>query len=135
MTETDIDACFAGPGPDELFHAFLAQGKLMLQRDLQTGEVMFYPRAVSPFSHSPRTQWVEMSGQGEVYSTTVVRNRPEQGGPVNVALITLAEGPRLMSRVEGIAPDKVTIGMKVKAKIIEHEGKPLLVFMPAGGEA
>jgi hypothetical protein len=34
----------------------------------------------------------------------------------NVALIELAEGPRVMSRVEGIAPDAVRIGMKLSRR-------------------
>ena len=43
----------------------------------------------------------------------------------------LAEGPRLMSRVDGIAVDDVRIGMAVSARIIDEDGKPLLVFVPA----
>jgi uncharacterized OB-fold protein len=33
-----------------------------------------------------------------------------------------------MSRVEGIAPDAVRIGMEVRARIAEAEGKSLVVF-------
>ncbi|MOA38418.1 hypothetical protein D3C78_1601020 [compost metagenome] len=46
----------------------------------------------------------------------------------NVALIALEEGPRLMSRVEGLAAEAVRIGMAVRARITEEEGRPLLVF-------
>ena len=37
----------------------------------------------------------------------------------------------MMSRVEGIAPDKVQIGMKVKARIGELKGQPAVIFEPA----
>ena len=46
-------------------------------------------------------------------------------------MIDLAEGPRLMSRVDGIAPAQVRIGMPVQAQVIDDpaQGK-LLVFVP-----
>jgi len=36
-----------------------------------------------------------------------------------------------MSRVEGLPPDQVRIGMKVKARIAKTDAGPLLVFDPA----
>lgn len=68
------------------------------------------------------------SGQGTVYSTTVVRRKAEAGGDYNVALIDLKEGVRMMSRVEGISPEAVAIGMPVQATIIDGEGGKLVVF-------
>jgi uncharacterized OB-fold protein len=74
------------------------------------------------------------SGTGTVYSTTVMRRKAEAGGDYNVALIDLQEGPRLMSRVEGVAPQDVKIGMAVTARIASggDEGH-FIVFDPAGG--
>jgi uncharacterized OB-fold protein len=43
----------------------------------------------------------------------------------------LAEGPRLMSRIDGVPNDAVAIGMAVNAKIISEGDKPMLVFTPA----
>ena len=48
----------------------------------------------------------------------------------NLALIDLAEGPRMMARVDGIAPEAVKIGMEVKAKIVRENDQPLVVFEP-----
>jgi uncharacterized OB-fold protein len=73
----------------------------------------------------------EASGEGTVYATTVTRRRAEQGGDYNVALVDLAEGPRMMSRVVGVAPEAVSIGMKVRAKIDELNGAPAVLFEPA----
>jgi uncharacterized OB-fold protein len=36
----------------------------------------------------------------------------------------------MMSRVEGIAPDAVKIGMQVQAKIVQDDGRALVVFTP-----
>jgi uncharacterized OB-fold protein len=66
-----------------------------------------------------------------VYSTSVIRRRPDSGGDYNIAIVELAEGPKMMSRVENIAPDKVGIGMKVRARVSERDGVRLVVFDPA----
>ncbi|HTM78044.1 MAG TPA: OB-fold domain-containing protein, partial [Devosia sp.] len=109
--------------------------RFLLQRCEQTGRCVFYPRVLSPYSGRPLTIWVEASGNGVVYSTTVIRRKPEHGGNYNLALIDLAEGARMMSRVEGAAPEAVSIGMAVKAFIgADQEGEPLLLFRPAANE-
>ena len=48
----------------------------------------------------------------------------------NVSLIDLDEGVRMMSRVEGVAPEAVRIGMAVRAQVAVKEGRGLLVFVP-----
>jgi uncharacterized OB-fold protein len=53
---------------------------------------------------------------------------PEKGGDFNLSLITLEEGPRMMARVEGVDPDKVEIGQKVKARISTLKGEPAIIF-------
>jgi uncharacterized protein len=118
-------------GPEAQFRAFLRQGRFMIQRSRSTGAYVFYPRVAAPGSGEADLEWVEASGTGEVYSTTVVRNRPEKGGDYNVALIELAEGPRMMSRVVGIDPAEVKIGMKVRALVDELDGAPQVLFQPA----
>ena len=50
---------------------------------------------------------------------------------VTQGLIDLAEGPRMMSRVVGIAPTEVKIGMKVKAKVDKIGDHDAVVFEPA----
>jgi len=106
----------------------------MLQRSKAAGTHVFYPRVAVPGTGETDLTWVKASGMGTVYATTVTRLRPNPDGSsadYNVAIITLDEGPRMMSRVEGIAPDKVTIGMRVKARIAEVDGAPNVVFDPA----
>jgi uncharacterized OB-fold protein len=127
---------FNGPGPDAVFAAALAEGRFILQQCYDCRQHVFYPRVLCPHCGSPSLTWQPASGQGTVYSTTVVRRKPEQGGDYNVALIDLREGPRMMSRVDGISPHEVAIGMAVRAKIIDEPKKgKLLVFTPAQGGA
>jgi uncharacterized OB-fold protein len=115
------------PEPEYLAH--LANGKFMLQRARASGRMIFYPRVAEPGTGDTDLEWVEASGAGVVYSATVISVKPP-GENYNVALIDLAEGPRMMSRVVGIAPEAVRIGMHVKAKIID-DGGPIVVFEPA----
>lgn len=114
--------------PEKHWRDALAEGRFLLQRDPDNGEYHFPPRLASP--GGGLLEWVEAAGLGTVYSTTTVRVRPP-AEPYNVALIDLAEGARLMSRVEGIPAQDVTIGMPVKARIDEIDGGPVLVFHPA----
>ncbi|MGP3791540.1 Zn-ribbon domain-containing OB-fold protein [Pseudomonas sp. B392_1p] len=117
--------------PESDYQRFLAEGRFMLQRSRQTGAYVFYPRVAGPGTGSTDLEWVEASGRGVVYSTTVVRQRPPTPN-YNVALIDLEEGVRMMSRVEGIAPEEVRIGMAVRAKVAgDDPAAAVLVFEPA----
>jgi len=116
-------------GPDAQFRAYLAEGRFMIQRGVESGRAIFYPRAIEPGTGGA-LEWVEASGRGTVYSTTLVRRRPPEPS-YNVALIDLAEGPRMMSRVDGAAPEAVAIGMAVVARIVTENDLPIVVFVPA----
>ena len=116
--------------PELEYLAFLAEGRFMLQRARGSGTYVFHPRVAVPGTGESDLEWVEASGAGTVYSSTVVRNKP----PVedyNVALIDLAEGVRMMGRVIGVDPGAVTIGMAVRAEIGEIDGKPAVLFTEA----
>ncbi len=129
---TGASAQFEGTGPEQEFHDHLRVGKFMIQRCVSSGKHVFYPRVMEPGSGKADLEWVEASGKGTVYSTTIVRRLPERGGDYNVALIDLQEGPRMMSRVVDVPPDGVTIGLAVEARIDDFDGVPTVVFTPAG---
>ena len=115
--------------PDAEYRNHLAAGRLMLQRSRGNGGFVFHPRVAQPASGATDLEWVEASGLGTVYSTTTVRQKPP-AADYNVALIDLAEGPRMMSRVVGIAVGAVAIGMPVRARIVVENDTPLVVFDP-----
>jgi uncharacterized OB-fold protein len=115
-------------GPDAEFHDHLKSGRFMIQKCGRCGAFVFYPRLICTACGTEELAWHEASGGGTVYSTTIVRRKAEQGGDYNVALIELAEGPRLMSRVVDVPPAEVVIGMPVHAAIDQTASGPLLVF-------
>ncbi|HET7158052.1 MAG TPA: OB-fold domain-containing protein [Burkholderiales bacterium] len=96
------------------------------------GKAVFYPRAVAPITGG-KLEWRVSKGMGTVYSTTVLYFKGE--APLNVALIDVDEGFRLMSRVEDIDAEQVRIGMRVKFRAHPGDDKqqPYPVFIPAEG--
>ncbi len=56
--------------PDEDFRRFLAEGRFMIQRS-EAGRHTFFPRVAEPGTGA-ELHWVEASGRGVVYATTVV---------------------------------------------------------------
>ena len=115
--------------PEAAWRAGLAEGKVLLQRATASGTCFFPPRLAEPRTGDEAWCWVEASGLGRVYSVTVVNQKPP-ATPYNVALIDLDEGPRLMSRVEGIAAEAITIGLRVRARIATADDGPILLFDP-----
>ncbi|MGA0393939.1 MAG: Zn-ribbon domain-containing OB-fold protein, partial [Rhodospirillales bacterium] len=116
------------PGPEYLYQEGLKNRKFLIQQCDDCGTHIFYARLLCPSCGSDKVSQIEASGGGTVYSTSVVRQRPERGGDYNLALIDLDEGPRMMSRVDGMEPAEVAIGMKVKAKIDDSGDEPLVIF-------
>ena len=118
-------------GPEAEFLDHLRDGRFMLQRIASTGECVFYPRYLG----EAEWRWVEASGDATVYSRTVIRRKPERGGDYCIAIVTLAEGPRMMTRIVGVPPDEVAFGMPVRASVETPAwGKsedPVVVFRPA----
>jgi len=121
----------AAQGPEAQFKAYLSEGKFMIQRSRSSGRYVFYPRIVEPRNGSDDLEWIEAAGDGTVYATTCMRQSPTKGGDYNIALIDLAEGPRIMARVEGVPPEQVRIGQKVKARIAPVDNEPAIVFYPS----
>jgi uncharacterized OB-fold protein len=115
--------------PESDYFRLLGEGKFMLLRSKETGNFIFHPRVAEPLTGCTDLEWVEASGKGVVYSTSVMRQR-DPAKNYNIALIDLAEGPRMMSRVEGIAPESVKIGLQVQAKIVQDDGRALVFFTP-----
>jgi uncharacterized protein len=122
------------PRPEQEYFAHLAQGRLMLQRSRASGKCFFYPRVAAPVTGDRDLEWVPASGRGTVHATTIMRPKPPQQ-PYNVVLVDLEEGVRVMSRVEGVAPEAVKIGMPVQARIGTQDDKAILLFDPVGVRA
>ena len=118
--------------PLTVYQSYLDRGELAYQWSPEAKRAVFFPRVICPFTGSDRLEWRVSAGLGTVYATTVTH--PREGDPYNVALIDCDEGFRLMSRVEDVVPEAVTIGMRVKFRVhrpgADEPAYP--VFTPVG---
>lgn len=116
--------------PTATYFRHLTEGRFMLQHSPSTDEWVYYPRMIAPKTGATDMEWAAPSGLGTVYATTVKRMRPP-AADVNIAIVELDEGPRMMTHVRGIAPDAVRIGMRVRACIVDGpDDTKILVFEP-----
>jgi uncharacterized OB-fold protein len=67
---------------------------------------------------SDRVEWVKTSGRAKVLSYTIIYRPVTQAFagnvPYVVAMVTLDEGPQMMTNIVGCEPEKVHIGMPVQ---------------------
>jgi uncharacterized OB-fold protein len=115
-------------GPEQEWREALRSGRFLIQRARASGGYFFPPRVAEPGTGDRDWEWVEASGEGAVYSVTTVHPKPPEDA-YDVILVDLAEGPRMMSRLDG--GGKAWIGMKVRARIAGEAGDRLVVFDPA----
>lgn len=113
-----------------------AAGKLMLMRCLACGTFRYPSRDRCDVCWSMDTEWAEASGRATLHSWVVFHQVYHPGFadrvPYNVALVELAEGPRITTNVEGVANDHLHAGMPL---IVTFEtvadGIALAKFRPA----
>lgn len=123
MSDFDL----AKASPNSVYMDYCRNDQLAFQRS-PSGQAIFYPRIVEPKTGN-NLSWEVSQGLGTVYSTTVIYSRDEK--PYNVALIDVDEGYRMMSRVEGVDPEDVRIGMRVQVKMVTFDdGKKFPIFSP-----
>ena len=105
-----------------------AEGKLLIKKCTACGEPHFYPRTHCPFCFSDKTEWVEASGQGTIYTYSVMRRAPI---PYAIAYVTLAEGPTMMTNIVDCDLDSIKIGQAVRLVFKPSEGgAPVPMFTP-----
>ena len=92
--------------------------ELYLQRCGDCGAFRYYPRALCPSCLSDRIEWVRSSGQGTIYTFTVVYQNLAPGFrdelPYVLAYVELEEGVRMLTNIVGCPPEAVRIGMPVE---------------------
>jgi uncharacterized OB-fold protein len=92
---------------------------------------------IRPWSSSTSTELTRFSRISRAASRKLIAagaktGYPRKGDPYDVSLIDIDEGFRMMSRVENVDPMKVTIGLRVKVRMIPATEKepPYPVFDP-----
>jgi uncharacterized OB-fold protein len=105
-----------------------AQGRLMIGKCEACGAVHYYPRAICPFCFSDQTRLQQASGEGTIYTYSIMRRAAV---PYAIAYVTLAEGPTMMTNIVDCDLDRIRIGQKVRLVFKPSEGgPPVPMFTP-----
>lgn len=128
MSNTDSE-----PGVQAHHQAELDQGRWFIQRCTGCRRAVYFPRALCPHCGHAELDWEVPSGLGTVHAVTTVRRKPADGGDLNVSIVELDEGVRLMSRVDNRPPELVGIGQRVRARVAITNGRGLVVFDAVDG--
>lgn len=98
---------------------------LLIRICRQCGQSHFMPRYICPFCWSDELDWVEASGRGTIYSFTIVHRASDPSfadrTPYVLALVELAEGPRMVSNIIGADALESRIGYAVS---VQFEDRP-----------
>jgi uncharacterized OB-fold protein len=105
-----------------------AAGKLMIGKCTACRATYYYPRAMCPVCFSDKTELQQASGNGTVYTYSVMRRAPI---PYAIAYVTLAEGPTMMTTNVDCDLDKIRIGQAVRLVFKPSDGgPPVPMFTP-----
>ena len=90
---------------------------LKIQKCQECEKLRWPPAFLCPQCLDQKSDWVEMSGKGRVYTFAVYHTAFHPGFkeevPYVVAVVELAEGPRMMSNIVDCDPNDVCCGMPV----------------------
>ncbi len=114
-----------------------AAGELRLQRCDDCSNVYFPPRPFCPSCASRHVSVFRGSGKATLYSY-VIHHRPVPGftPPYAIAVVTLEEGPRMMSNIVGCpqTPEALELDMPLEVAFEMLDDKITLpLFRPAKG--
>jgi uncharacterized OB-fold protein len=128
MAERKLPAPATSP-ETEAFWKATGEGKLLLKTCKACGKAHYFPRTICPLCFSADTAWTQASGDGTIYSYSVMRRAPQ---PYAIAYVTLKEGPSMMTNIVDCDLDAIRIGQKVKLTFKPTDGgAPLPMFTPA----
>lgn len=129
------------PSPEsQPFWDACARHELVVQRCEECGRFWFPPSNRCQHCWSERHAWTPVSGRGRLYSFTVFHRayaaELADQLPYVVGVVTLDEGPRLITNIVGCEPGDVRIDMPVEVAFEELvEGVALHAFRPRGETA
>ena len=138
MTNEDmIEAAFPAPQPSETAASYwraLDQGRLAFQRCKACGNAWLPPRSECPRCLTAAWEWSTASGAAKLVSWVVYHHGYHEyyakQVPYNVAVVELAEGPRLISNIVDVA-QPLRIDMPLRLVIQREAGVALARFTTA----
>jgi hypothetical protein len=109
------------------------EGRFVLPRCPRDG-FFYYPRTRCPHCLADDWTWSDASGRGTVHAFTIDRVGHDPGQrerlPLVIAVIELAEGPRMTANVLECDPEEVRVGMPVEVMYERVDDVTLIQFRP-----
>ncbi|WP_083467905.1 Zn-ribbon domain-containing OB-fold protein [Methylobacterium tarhaniae] len=103
------------------------EGRFLLRRCTACGKAHWYPRSSCPFCLG-ETAWEEASGEGTIYSYTMLAR---EDPPRTIAYVTLAEGPTMLTSLVDCEAESLAIGQPVRLVFAQsRNGTPVPCFRP-----
>jgi uncharacterized protein len=97
---------------------------------------VYYPRFVCPSCHRTELTHIEASGRGTIYSFTVTTKgilEYRHAGAYVLAMVELAEGPKMVTNIVDCDPGELSIGQPVEVVFHDTGGDGALPrFRPVG---
>jgi uncharacterized OB-fold protein len=129
------------PFSDISYRRFLEEDKFMGSKCRKCGQLYVPPRHFCIECRSDDMEWHEMEGEGELAAYTCISIGPsfmiEEGydrkNPYCTGVVTLAEGPRIVARIEGVDardPESIKIGTPMTVEFLHRgEGEEARIFL------
>ena len=136
------------PFSDISYKEFLEEGKIMGSKCKACGQVFVPPRHFCVECHGEDMEWYEFKGDGELAAFTcifigpphMVREGYDRKNPYCTGVVKLAEGPRIVARIEGVNardPESVKVGTPLEVTFLRRgvgeEAFTSLAFKPREG--
>jgi uncharacterized protein len=109
------------PGMTELTAPYwqaARENRLVVQECQSCRQLWHPPLPRCPHCHAAGPGWRQVRGDGTIYTYTVVRYPTHYAFagqvPYVLAIVELAEGPRLVTAITGAAPEEVRAGQPVR---------------------
>lgn len=118
------------------FFEELKDGKIFMTRCKVCGEKFFPPQADCPECQASNMEWVELSGEGELLTCTMISVKPPTFAHYKdyvVGIAQMKEGVKVLAWLAVDDPKKVKPRMKVRLTTAKREPEGFIIyqFVPA----
>lgn len=120
---------FVYPWPEmRPFWAAAAEGKFLMPKCGACSKFHWHPRAICPFCHSNKIEWIESEGRGTIFSFSIARYFSPQHAN---AFVKTKEGPVILTQLVDCTFEELRIDMPVRVKLAPvPEGRTMPFFTP-----
>ena len=114
----------------------LAERQFMTTSCMDCGKKTFPPKPICPACLGAKVEWVELAGEGRIYSFTIIHAAPSifaHETPYAVGIVDTLEGLRVAARLL-ISPGRLRIAMPVSVARMDYDDGAYFGFVEMKGD-